>query len=112
MKNTNIRDLTIDQLGIVSGGNEIETHEDSHKLFKLGLLDEAYGDDDLTFDWARCSSNIDAAWAKVGITCVTNFVCVNQYYYEGKKIARTEALEIAKNKMIKGPKIGIALPWQ
>ena len=77
MKNTNIRDLTIDQLGIVSGGNEIETQEDSENLFKLGLLDEAYGDDDLAFDWNRCSSNIDAAWAKVGITCVTNFVCVN-----------------------------------
>ena len=106
MKNTDIRNINMDQLGKVSGGNEIETQEDSHKLFKLGLLDEAYGDDDLTFDWLRCSSNIDAAWAKVGITCVTNFVCVNQYYFEGKKITRTEALEIAKNTMIKGPKIG------
>ena len=112
MKNTNIRDLTIDQLGIVSGGNEIETQEDSENLFKLGLLDEAYGDDDLAFDWNRCSSNIDAAWAKVGITCFTNFVCINKYYFEGRKITRTEALEIAKNKMIKGPKIGIMLPIQ
>ena len=112
MKNTNIRDLTIDQLGIVSGGNEIETQEDSENLFKLGLLDEAYGDDDLAFDWNRCSSNIDAAWAKVGITCVTRFVYVNLYYYEGKKITRSEALEIAKNTMIKGPKIGIMLPIQ
>ena len=47
MKNTNIRDLTIDQLGIVSGGNEIETQDDSHKLFKLGLLDETYNDGEL-----------------------------------------------------------------
>lgn len=112
MKNTNIRELTIDQLGIVSGGNEIETQDDSHKLFKLGLLDETYNDGELTFDWERCSSNIDAAWAKVGITCVTRFAYVNLYYYEGKKITRSEALEIAKNKMIKGPKIGIMLPIQ
>ena len=112
MKNTDIRDLNMEQLGIVSGGNEIETQDDSHKLFKLGLLDETYNDGELTFDWDRCSSNIDAAWAKVGITCVTNFVCINKYYFEGRKITRTEALEIAKNKMIKGPKIGIMLPIQ
>ena len=112
MKNTNIRNINLEQLGKVSGGNELETQEDSEKLFKLGLLDKPYGDDDLAFDWHRSSSNIDAAWAKVGITCVTNFLCVNKYFYEGKKITRTEALEIAKNAMIKGPKIGLMLPVQ
>lgn len=106
MKNTYIRQLNIDQLGTVSGGNEVETNKDSKKLYKLGLLDECYGSFDLTFDWAGCSAKIDEAWSKVGITCNTDFLCANQYYFEGKKITREEAVEIAEKAMIKGPKIG------
>ena len=106
MKNTDIRDLNLDQLGKVSGGNEVDTQNDSYKLHKLGLLDEYYGSFDLTFSWASCTAKIEEAWAKIGITCVTDFICANQYYYEGKKITRKEAVEIAENTMIKGPKIG------
>ena len=43
MKNTNIRDLTIDQLGIVSGGNEIETQEDSENLFMVTMIWHSIG---------------------------------------------------------------------
>ena len=48
----------------------------------------------------------DEAWSKVGITCNTDFLCANQYYFEGKNITREEAVEIAEKAMIKGPKIG------
>ena len=106
MKNTDIRDLNLDQLGKVSGGNEVETNNDSKKLYKLGLLDKCYGSIDFTFDWKTCSAKIDEAWAKVGITCVTDFICANQYYFDGKEITREEAVEIAEKAMIKGPKIG------
>ena len=35
MKNTDIRNLNLDQLGKVSGGNEVDTQNDSYKLHKL-----------------------------------------------------------------------------
>ena len=106
MKNTDKRDLNMDQLGKVSGGSEVDTNNDSYMLHKLGLLDAHYGSFDLTFNWASCTAKIEEAWAKLGITCVTNFVCANQYFYEGKRISRKEAVEIAQNTMIKGPQIG------
>ena len=101
----NNRELTIDQLGKVSGGNTVETTKDVALLTRLGLINEFIGSLDIAFDWENSSAKVDAAWAKVGITSVTKYVYLNEYYYQGKSITRKEAVQIAENAMIKGPQI-------
>lgn len=101
----NNRELTIDQLGKVSGGNTVETTKDVALLTRLGLINEFIGSLDVAFDWENSSAKVDFAWAKIGITCVSNYVYLNEYYYQGKKITRKEAVQIAEDTMIQGPKI-------
>ena len=101
----NNRELTIDQLGKVSGGNTVETNKDVVLLTRLGLINEFIGSLDIAFDWENSSAKVDAAWAKVGITSVTKYVYLNEYYYQGKSITRKEAVQIAEDAMIQGPQI-------
>ena len=103
----NTRELNIEQLGKVSGGNTVETEKDIKLLTKLGLINEFIGSLDVAFDWENSSAKVDAAWAKVGITCVSKYVYVNEYFYQGKSISRKEAVKIAEDTMIKGPQIAL-----
>lgn len=100
---TNIREITLDQLGTVNGGCFTQTSNDSRDLLKLGLIDKVYSNADMTFEWKSSSAAVDEAWARVGVTCVSNFWDANEYYYDGYKIPREQALVIAKRAVIKGP---------
>ena len=108
-KMTSNKELTINQLGGISGGNTTETCMDISLFYKLGLITEFIGSLDVAFDWENSSIKVDTAWAKVGITCVSKYVYLNEYYYQGKKITRDEAVKIAEDAMIKGPQIGMII---
>jgi len=97
--------LEIIDLEKVTGGTAGETTGDSENLHKLGLIDEELGFLDVTFHWESSSAKVDEAWAKVGVTCVTCFDFGNMYFYQGQRISRTKANEIASAACIKGPKI-------
>lgn len=112
MENKNMNELEAAQLDTVSGGVIGEVADDSVLLHKLGLMDEEFGVMDVTFDWKTCSEKVDSAWAKIGITCYSQPAKDNAYFYKGHPITNDEAKKIAKDLMIKGPKIGIPLPGQ
>ncbi len=99
-------ELDMTQLDTVNGGVLGDVIDDSVLLHKLGLMDEEFGTMDVTFNWDYCSDQVDKAWAKIGITCVSAPAKDNQYFYQGQPITCDEAKKIAKDKMIKGPKIG------
>ena len=106
MKNTMNKDLTLEQLTMVNGGVIGEVVHDSWSLYKLGLIDEEISGYDAIFHWETSSAKVDAAWAKIGITCVSHPASDNEYYYQGRSITQDEAVKIAQNLMIKGPRIG------
>ncbi len=95
-----------DDLNKASGGFLSEIVNDSIYLKDLGLLPDTVGDIYTLFNWDDATSFVEGGWAKVGITCVTSYECCNEYYYQGQKISRDDALEIAKRACIKGPQIG------
>ena len=112
MENKEKNELDMTQLDTVNGGVLGEVIKDSELLHKLGLMDEEFGAIDVTTDWKNCSEKVDEAWKKIGVICNSKPASDNVYYYEGKIITWDEARKIAKDKMIKGPKIGIPLPGQ
>lgn len=106
MKNTKMTELDMVRLNTINGGSMGQVTADSELLHKLGLMDEEFGTFDVMFHWESCSEKVDDAWAKIGITCVSFYDYNNYYYYEGQGISWNDAQKIAKDKMIKGPKIG------
>lgn len=112
MENKEMNELNSAELDKVNGGVIGEVSGDSVLLHKLGLMDEEFGVMDVMTDWKNCSEKVDEAWSKIGIICNSMPTADNIYYYEGKIITCYEAQQIAKSKMIKGPKIGIPLPGQ
>ena len=101
-----IKELNPNDLNEISGGFLAEIVNDSAHLKDLGLLPDTVGDIYTLFNWDDATSFVEGGWAKVGITCVTCFDSCNKYYYQGKRIRRDDALEIAKKACIKGPQIG------
>lgn len=106
IENKSIKKLNPNDLTEVTGGFPSETVYDSIYLKDLGLINDKFGDIHILFNWEEDTSLVEEGWAKVGITCVTAFDSCNYYYYQGNMISRDDALEIAKNACIKGPKIG------
>lgn len=47
------------------------------------------------------SDEVDAGWAKAGITCVSNWNDVNKYFVDGAEISHDEAFKIVKEKFTK-----------
>ena len=112
MENKDMNELDMTQLDRINGGVFGEVSADSALLHRLGLLDEEFNCIEVTVDWKSCSEKVDGAWEKVGIVCNSSPTHSNEYYYQGQRITWDEARKIAKDKMIKGPKIGIPLPGQ
>ena len=106
MKNEMIKELEKDELQIVSGGTIGETMNDSDLLCDLHLMSEPMGFFDAIFCWESSSAKVDAGWATVGVTCVSNPMNENKYFYKGLEITRTQARKIAIDPVIKGPVIG------
>jgi hypothetical protein len=105
MKNNKMTELDIKNLQDVSGGYLGEVTEDSELLHKLGLIDAEVNDYDVMFHWESSSAKVHEGWAKVGITSVTVYDFFNKYFYQGKVISRKKAYEIARDAILKGPKI-------
>ena len=76
-----------------------ELIDNSEALFKLGLIDRAYSDLDTVFEWLECTAKVGEAYKKVGVTFVSKFSKWNKYYYQGKEITCSEALNIAEHAM-------------
>ncbi len=112
MKNTEKTVLDMKQLDRINGGLLGDVIDDSVVLHKLGLMDEEFGMIDVMCSWKSSSAKVDAAWAKIGITCCSRPGSENSYFYQGRSITNDEAIKIAKDLMIKGPKINASLPGQ
>lgn len=80
----------------ILGGSFAELVEDSEVLFRLGLIDEKYGDDDTVFEWSEFSAKVKDAYRKVGVICLSGFARRNKYFYRGEEISRIEAQQIAE----------------
>lgn len=83
--------LSDDELDQIAGGTDDQTFDDNIFLYEHGLMDIVN---------AR-SEEVDAGWAKAGITCVTKSFSDNQYFIDGKSISSTEAYDIVKSKFKK-----------
>lgn len=77
--------------GICASANGSETAYDSQFLNDMGLAPDRFGNFHITFHWSSDSKMVDDAWAKAGVICVTNSVCANKYFINGKQVSREEA---------------------
>ena len=86
--------LTIseEELNMVTGGDMLETADDSHALYKRGLMPDEFNVLDLLLGWGEYSKCVDDGWANAGIVSVTSPFSSNKYLLRGKEISREEAL--------------------
>lgn len=89
------------ELDQVAGGDIDETLDDNDFLYNHGLMEKKYQPGPFMLDWRVRSSEIDAGWAKAGITCVTKPFGSNLYFINGQEISRNEAYDIVKSKFQK-----------
>lgn len=94
MKNTDKKDINPEELEKVSGGNLGMTGSDGAFFCEIGVMSDYYSATGLMFHWESGSAQVDEAWAKFGITCVSAPIGNNLYYYQGKEISRLDALEL------------------
>ena len=83
-----------EQMEMINGGNLTDTLGDARALHDKGLLGDSFNMGSLINNWNRRSSQVDGAWKKLGITCVTKPSGSNLYFYEGREISRKEAYGI------------------
>ncbi len=57
--------------------------------FSANVWTEAYS----TFHWKEASRDLEAAWARAGVTVVTKVSGNNEYYINGKRVRRYQAYE-------------------
>ena len=93
-----LEQLSDEELDGVAGGTMRETAGDSQILYNHGLMDDHYGSIPVMFSWNSKSAEVDAGWAKSGITCVTVPMDANKYFVGDKEISRREAFDIVKSK--------------
>ncbi|MBD3879744.1 MAG: hypothetical protein SR1Q5_08745 [Quinella sp. 1Q5] len=94
--NDELEKLSDEELDKVAGGTICETKDDSQYLYDYGLMDNHYGSINVMFHWGSKSAEVDAGWAKAGITCVTKPLGYSQYFLDGKEITRNEARDYLK----------------
>ncbi len=80
--------LSDEELSMVAGGTKSQTGDDSKLLYEHGLLNNWFY---IGSDWIEKSAEVDAGWAKAGITCVTKLGSNNLYFMDGRQISRDEA---------------------
>ncbi|MBR5914157.1 MAG: hypothetical protein IKZ58_07345 [Selenomonadaceae bacterium] len=97
--------MSDDELGQVAGGNIYEIADDSRFLNSLNGSTDRYGATKCFLDATSISDNTEAAWAALGIKCVSlgikssgyNSVgnTHNKYYLNGQQISQEEARQHA-----------------
>lgn len=85
--------MSDDELDQVTGGNYSQAADDSKFLYDYGLNNNWHSAGSMAFFWLSYSPEVDAGWAKAGITCVTAWSGYkdNKYFINGKEISRDEA---------------------
>ena len=81
-----------EELNMITGGDLLETEEDSAALRAAGYMEHEYSVGHLMFNWISDSAQVDAGWKKAGITSVTKPFGANRYYKDGKEISEDLAL--------------------
>jgi len=94
--NEKLEMMNDEELEHVAGGTIGQTAGDSKILYDYGLMDRHYGTIPVMFYWKSKSAEVDAGWAKAGITCVTAPLSGNKYFLNGKEISRGEAYDYLK----------------
>lgn len=77
-----------EELNMVTGADMCETEDDSYELSRFGLVKRKYTVGELIFGWVKYSGEVDAGWAKAGITSVTKPFAANKYFKNGKEITQ------------------------
>lgn len=92
----NTEKLSTEELDGVSGGNCDELSGDSDVLKSLGLCNSySY------FNLLRCPGHcqeIVNGWAKAGVECKFDDLFSNEYFIDGKKVSRGDAINYVKKK--------------
>ena len=97
--NAELEKLSDEELDNVAGSSLAETARDSKILYDHGLMDDySYSDFSIIGIWLKRSAQVDAGWAKAGITSVTKPFGGNKYFKDGKEISRDDAIKIVKSK--------------
>ena len=91
-------ELNIDDLDTVVGGSVMATSNDSKFLYKHGLMSTSYSAWDLSWwNWEEYSAEVDAGWARAGITYVSKYIGDNEYWYYSTKITQAQAYAIVES---------------
>ena len=88
--------LSPEELEKVSGGSCSELSDDSSVLSELGLCSR-YGYFKLIRSPGHRQEIIDA-WQKAGVECRFDDGSGNEYYIDGKKVLRSEAIDFVNNR--------------
>ena len=75
------------------------TAADSQFLNDIGLCSDRWGTDYTITHWGEVSKAVDKAWEAAGVRSVTKFFFDNEYYIDGKKIDRTDAINRAADSL-------------
>jgi len=94
--NEKLEMMSDEELESVAGGTIGQTAGDSKILYDYGLMDKYYGTIPVMFYWKSKSAEVDAGWAKAGITCVTKPFGSNKYFLNGKEISPGDAYDHLK----------------
>jgi len=89
--NAKLETMSDEELSMVAGGGKEDTASDNGLLYSYGLMDHDYSELEISFKWKSLSAEVDAGWAKAGITCVTKPSGDNEYFMGGKQISSGEA---------------------
>ena len=90
-------ELNLDDLDMVNGGNVQNTADDSYFLYNHGLMSTWYNAWELSWwHWEEYSADVDAGWARAGVTYVSKYIGVNEYWYNGREITQKEAYALVE----------------
>ncbi len=100
--------LNMEQLDKISGGTFAETAADAAllKYLKKGklegkLIKKDYGMPSAVFHWDKVSNEVDKAWEKLGIRCITKPFRDNDYFDTTTQtsVTRKEAHALANKRI-------------
>ena len=84
IRDEDIAELDDDALDNIAGGKYHQVAYDSKTRMEAGYLTEYPGDE--CKDWDAVSANVEEAWARAGVRCVTSRDGHNEYYLRGHRI--------------------------
>jgi hypothetical protein len=83
--------ITISAASTSASALYLDTIQESRFLNDAGLCYDRWGETYGQWHWKEVSSAVDNAWAKAGVTNVSKYIGLNDYYINGKKVSRYAA---------------------